>query len=206
MNPSRLITASTVEVVSVDELALALGIDKVAEESDLSLKLAAAIAVIGAAMGRRQIGEATWERRLTGWPYGEICLDIPQVSSITSIIYTDSSGTPATLSAAYYKLVNGYDKATTPTQAVGLAHIDLSYNYMWPTATLDTGEPIKIRYVAGFAASSSIPTPIKQAILLEAGHYYRNRESVTLGNTAIASKPLARGVDSLISPYVAWRF
>ena len=44
-----------------------------------------------------------------------------------------------------------------------------------------------------------MPVSIKHAILLLIGHWYKNREAVTVGNTASSvSAPLMMGVQSLL--------
>lgn len=72
-----------------------------------------------------------------------------------------------------------------------------------PALDLDDFDPVEIVYVCGYGAASAVPQAIKHAILLLVEHAFRNREAVTLGNTAaVTSIPLALGVDSFLSRYV----
>lgn len=59
-----------------------------------------------------------------------------------------------------------------------------------------------VEYTAGYGDATTVPAPIKQAILLLVGHWYENREAVVLA-TQPAKVPL--GVESLLLPYRAWR-
>jgi len=73
--------------------------------------------------------------------------------------------------------------------------IVLPYAKVWPTATLYTVNPIKIRYVAGY---TTIPISIKQSMLLLIGHWYANREAVLVGQGTM-SKEIEFAVKSLLS-------
>lgn len=135
-------------------------------------------------------------------------LPIAQVQSIASITYMDSSGTTWTMPAADYHLAGGYspvepdaDPHDVNGQVTFGARVYLKYARVWPNATLETGEPISVRFVAGWKSPENVPEDLRLAICLEAAHLYRNRESVTVGNSAVESKPLSRGVEDLIVNY-----
>ena len=75
-------------------------------------------------------------------------------------------------------------------------------NVAWPTA-FSVGNAVVVRYLAGYTISGDspddvpLPASIKNAILLECGHLYRNRESTT----ELDLKELPRGVENLLQPY-----
>ena len=69
----------------------------------------------------------------------------------------------------------------------------------WP-ATYDRRDAVRIETVVGYgAASTNIPEPIRQAMLLMVGDAYRNRETVAVG---IASKlPVSMATEALLVNY-----
>lgn len=67
------------------------------------------------------------------------------------------------------------------------------------------GLTIAVRYQAGYAAAddrSTVPAPIRHAILLMVGHLYSNRDAVT--TTAAQPAQLPFGVEALLAPYRIW--
>lgn len=70
-------------------------------------------------------------------------------------------------------------------------------------------QPLRIRYWAGYGKrtddgegwTSEAPAPIKQAILLLVGQWFRTRSAVNVGNI-VNEMPFA--VDALLSPYRRW--
>lgn len=177
------------------------------EDGDLTGKLIAAVQGVETATGRVLIS-STAVLTLETWP-SEDYIELPggQTSAITTLKYTDSAGAVTTWGATNYKLVRAYAPLVTPTRVIpGRARLQLAYSIAWPSVTLDTGEPIEITYPTGFKDADSVPWQLKAAILLDGAHMYRNRESVTLGNTAVESKALARGYEDLIAPFRIWQF
>lgn len=66
----------------------------------------------------------------------------------------------------------------------------------WPNIELYPANPIKITYTAGY---STVPEPIKMAILLLITHWYENREII--GQT---TSQINFSVNALLSPYRRW--
>jgi uncharacterized phiE125 gp8 family phage protein len=189
-------------------------VDAGLDDDDVEAKLKAATRVIERATGRLRLIQSTWEYSLRGFPCnGCIEFPIPQVSSISWIKYVDSSGTTQTVDASTYHLVGGYSPDVLPAQVTFEARAVLRYSRVWPQAALETGEPVTIRFVAGWSATDSnnvsidvVPEDLKVAIVLHAQHLRRNREAVTTGRTDVMSAPLARGVDHHIAGYSIARF
>lgn len=80
----------------------------------------------------------------------------------------------------------------------------LKYNKSWPSATYETGEAIRLQFVAGYGSSTGgavIPPEFKHAIKLLTGHWYENREAVVVGTVQTKVK---QTVDSLLWMY-KWR-
>ena len=115
----------------------------------------------------------------------KITLPRSPLSSVTSITYIDSAGTTQTLSSTSYR--------TSLADEPG--RIAEAYNNTWP-ATQNIQDDVTVTYVAGHSsASSGVSDPAKQAVRMVVGHWYRNRESVTVGTI---NNEIAMGVDALM--------
>lgn len=108
------------------------------------------------------------------------------VQSITSISYIDDAGATQTLvlNTDYWA---DFDSDIARLEAV---------NY-WPS-TYDRPNAVTITYVCGYGAASTVPGPLKSALLLLVGHLYENREQVTADNMS----EIPFGVSQLISPFI----
>lgn len=184
----KLKTAPTVEPVTLAEAKLHLKLDS--DTTDDTLITALIVAARQAAenyTGRAFINQ-TWEYATDEFPDEEMTLRPAPLSSITSITYVDANGATQTLSTSVYD-ANTYD-------APGCAF--LRYGQCWPSAR-DVENSILITFVAGYGSSaSSVPAPVKAAILLTVGHLYEHRESVIIGTTA-AEMP--QSASWLLDPY-----
>lgn len=72
------------------------------------------------------------------------------------------------------------------------------------TPQLD-GRMTVVRWRAGYPAQdgkSTVPAPIRHAILLMVSHLFNNRDAVTV--TAAQPATLPMGVDALLAPYRVW--
>jgi uncharacterized phiE125 gp8 family phage protein len=82
--------------------------------------------------------------------------DCSPVQSITSIKYTDSSGTETTIPPADYILDNdSFVNRIVP-----------AYGKSWPSVTLQPVNSIRVRFVAGYGAASAVPESVKWAMVL----------------------------------------
>ena len=67
------------------------------------------------------------------------------------------------------------------------------------------GRTVTVRYRAGYpvvANRSTVPAPIRHAILLMVGHLYGSRDAVTTSAAQPAQLPL--GVEALLAPFRIW--
>lgn len=134
-----------------------------------------------------------WPRqdRMEFWPVaaplGAILLPRYPVQSITSVIYTDSDGAPHTVASNTYVT----DLVARPPR---IAPATAGGN--WPSISLYPVGAIQVKFVAGYATVAQIPPVAIQAISLMVGHWYENREAVTLD--ARHPTPLPLGVQALI--------
>jgi uncharacterized phiE125 gp8 family phage protein len=106
----------------------------------------------------------TWDLILDEFPDGAIQIPLGPLLSIEAISYDDVDGVPQAMDPSdYYADTVSYDGWVL---TVGDA--------AWPS-TLDAINVVRVRFVAGHV---TVPTRIKQAILLKVGAAYQNRESV----------------------------
>jgi len=127
-----------------------------------------------------------------------IWLPMPPLISLRSVTYLDGAGDTITL----------HDSVGSP-QVEDLLVVVPSSKYLpaqiapvagtaWPSV-LDQPGAVTISYTAGYGSDgSSVPMPIRQAMLLAIGHFYEHRESVS-EVTNLAELP--QGVQFLLAPY-----
>lgn len=131
----------------------------------------------------RALGEQVLEARFDAWPC-PLRLPFPPLLSIVSASYVDPNG------------------ATQPvTVTDGLLDLGPA-----PRVRGRDGD-VTIRYRAGYAntenGASTVPAPIRHAILLMVSHYFNNRDAVTVTAAQPAQLPL--GVETLLAPFRVWR-
>lgn len=123
----------------------------------------------------RQLITATFTLTLCDFPGGWGIIELPRTpaQSISSITYYDGDGTSTTLSTDYYELV----KNDTVAWAV------LKPGQSWPSVQSDKFEAVTVTFVAGYGDNpTSVPEPVRSAMLLLIGHLYEHREAVNVGN------------------------
>jgi uncharacterized phiE125 gp8 family phage protein len=135
----------------------------------------------------RSIAKCTWLLHLDAFPIAAMRLLWPPVSSVESVKYLDADGVDQTLPTANYII----DSHSEPARLVP------AINQVWPD-TLTTPNAVTVRYTAGYG--TECPEPIRQWILLQVGHFYKNRESINVGNI-VTPMPY---VDGLIDRYRIW--
>lgn len=114
----------------------------------------------------------------------EICIPRSPIASIDSITYTDTNGATATLASSGY----------IARKRSGLTYLRPAVQVGWPT--LGNDPVIEITCNAGFADAANVPAPFRRAMLLLIGHWFRNREAVTVGN---AGSELPLAVEDLLA-------
>lgn len=183
-----LITAPTVEPVTLAEAKLHLRVDHADEDSHIRSLIIAAREHAQNATSRAFVGQ-TWRLSMDCFP-DVIRTPRPPLTSVTSIAYTDTAGASQTLSASAYTV----DTYSEPGRIVP------AFGQSWP-ATRDIPNAVIVTYVAGYGAGAAadVPQPIRQAILLLVGHWYANREGVLTGTI---SKEIEFAVSALLAPYV----
>lgn len=189
-----LVTAATVDVVTLADIKLHLRIDHSDDDAMLAAYLSAATALVDGATGRlkRALNPQTWRQsqpRPNG--YSEVWLELPPVISLTSIKYVDTSGDLQTATLSDFDFIEAHD-ASIVRPKLGKS---------WPA--YDSGRPdaIQITFEAGYALGDSdavtVPAPILSAIRLLVGHFYANREASSEWNL----REIPIGVDALLEQY-----
>jgi uncharacterized phiE125 gp8 family phage protein len=182
-------SAPAVEPVTAAELKLQTHVDHSAEDALLASYIITARTLVEQWTGRALI---TQTRKVLYQVYAtEYLLPGAPAQSVTSLKVANTAGVQTLVAAGNYILDTVFGRLLIRPDGT-LPAIDLQYV-----------DAVEIIYVCGYGASSaSVPEPLRQAIMMLAAHFYANREAVSVGNTsAIASAPVAYGVDSLIEPY-----
>lgn len=139
----------------------------------------------------RQLITATWVLRLDSFPADEIEMPYPQLLTVTSVAYVNTSGVSTTLTVTTDYTLDIY---STPGRVMP------AYGCAWPS-TYGYKNDVTITYTAGYgAAASAIPAPIVQAVYLIVGHLYENREQF-ITDGSVAELPT---VMRLLQPYRVW--
>lgn len=114
----------------------------------------------------------TWDLWLDDWPDADyIELRRPPLASVTGVYYYGTDNTMYTLSTADYLV----DDQSEP------GRVCLNDGESWPSTTLRPYNAVRVRFVAGVTAAASVSERVKHAIKLLVGHWYANREAITVG-------------------------
>ncbi len=136
------------------------------------------------------VGAQIREEVLDAFPDYEIRLPFGPVHSIVSVMYDDENGDEQELT--YDKWV--LDDVSRPAQLVPAS------GTAWP-ATFSSINAVRVRYETGYTCEGDspddhpVPSRIKQAVHLFAGHYYENREAVSQG---VKLEEIPLGVESIL--------
>lgn len=187
---TTLITAPTVEPITLSEAKAHMRIDHSAEDDVITEMITAARQALEDTSDLALITQ-TWREMLDAWPqshHGRVVdLSKRPAQSITTVKVTSMDGTQATLPDTAYELIS----------AGGLSRLVKTPTAIWPGPGRIAGG-IQIDYVAGYGdAAANVPRALRQALLMVIAHVYENRELLARHGGA----PLPRGVDALLTPY-----
>lgn len=192
-----LVTAPTVEPVSLAEIKAHLRVDTNDEDAYLHSLISAARQYFDGRSGTlgRALNTQTWKMTLPAFS-DWINIPLPPLQSVSSVKYYDTSDSLQTVATTVYEVI-------VDGTAGGAVHLLGDQN--WPTAvSTNKKEPIEIEFVAGYGDSwNDVPRPIRQAIMFIVAQFYETREPVIQGS--VASK-IPFTVDAIVAPYrlVGW--
>lgn len=178
---SRLITAPTVEPVTLSDTKLHLRVDHSTEDALIQAMITAAREYCESYQNRAYL-EQTRAVVLDAWPSR---LELPRapLMSVTHIKYYDTAGTEYTLDSSLYTVITAREPGV-------IRFTD------FPSTELREEAGIVVAYKAGASTAAGVPDQVKQAILLLVGLYYENREAYAVGNVAGLTIPYS--VDALL--------
>lgn len=161
--------------------------EAVSAESDLLTAIITAAREHVEDITRRQLMPATWDYYLDEWSEGEaIKLPFGNLVSVTSVSWKDTDGTETTLTVTTDYLVE--------TNGEGIGRVVLPYGVSWPSGTLYPSNPIKVRFVCGWATAAALPRKIRVALLMVCKNLYDNRDQQTLGNLTYQENPAVKAL------------
>ena len=182
-----LVTAPTAEPVTLEEAKNHLRVDITADDTLIeSLILVARNVCEG--INNHKFVTQTWDIFMDAFPGGnEFILpkSLSPLASVTHIKYTDEDSNQSTFNSSNYAV----DIYSDP------GRIKLMNDANWPSDTLYEINAVEIRVVVGYGDDADVPQEYKQAILLLLGHWYENREQVTVGEMA---REIPMGVEALL--------
>ena len=194
-----LVQGPTIEVIPLAEARAHLRVTSTDDDATLA----------GIVLSARQYVEVETSRALIiqrwrttfdgGWPVAydgcgyrtRIVLPRAPLSAVVSVQYVDENGATQTLATADYVVARVAD----PRQR---GYIEPAFGVSWP-AVRSQPEAVLVTYDAGYGTQpGTVPGDLRSAILLLAGHWFENRESVVVG-TAASEVPLT--IERLLSRY-----
>lgn len=193
-----LIGQSTTEPVTVSEAKNHLRID--VSDDDVYLETLITVARHQAEnYTLRALIPSTWDLVLDEFPDSTVAIELPRpplstVSTSLSITYVEdtTAGNTTTVASTGYTI----DTDTVP------GRVYPSYDNEWPDDVRDQLRAVRVRFASGYA-STSIPKPVKQWILMRVGMLYENREASVDSREQIAALPHF-ACNGLLDPYVVY--
>ena len=158
----KLITAPTIEPVTVDEVKLHTHISHDVEDSMLANWIKSARELAEGYHGRSYLTQ-TWELSFDRFPPVPVLLPQSPVQSVIWIKYYDTDNVERIFDPAYYLV----DSDSAP------GRVTLAFCKIWPVIMLRPINAVKIRYVAGYGPTpATVPENVRDAIMLYCA--YRN--------------------------------
>lgn len=183
--PEKLIVAPATEPLTLAEAKAHLRVTNSAEDGLIQFLIESARDLCERETGRALMPQ-TWELALHCFADEMFLRHVP-VASIVSVKYTDAAGAEQTLPGTEYVLDSASDSVARVVSAPGKT---------WPPIYNGINN-VRVRYVAGYANAGAVPSALRQWMKLQISHWFRNRESVNIGN--ITSK--LDFVDNLLNAY-----
>lgn len=182
----KLVTAPTVEPITLPEVKAHCVIAHDEDDTLLGILISAA-REHGESLTGRSWAEKTLEVVLDAFPSGHIELPASPITAVTSVKYLDADGVEQTMSSDDYTV--------DVDSLVGRVVAD-----EWPE-TADKINAVRVRYTAGWTPST-IPTALKQWLLIRVATLYEHREALTMVSNNRLVLPMDRSfVDGLLDAH-----
>ena len=187
---SKVINPPSVEPITLTEAKLDLKIDSNDENDLLAILIKASRETIEIRTGRSLITQ-TRTVKLDYFPCTDtIKLPNGRVQSITHIKYYDEDEVLQTLDSSEYWVDSDSDIARVVVKD------------SWPS-TEDRPNAVIVTYVCGYgAAGSSVPAPLRKALLFVLGHVYENRQNIIVSGSSTGAIEIPMGAEYLMSNYI----
>jgi uncharacterized phiE125 gp8 family phage protein len=173
--PYKVITAPSVEPVTLDEAKNHCRVDGTEDDA-----LIASLIVAARESAEHEIGRAlctqTRELILDSFPPAFVLRGSP-IQSVVSVRYLDSDSVEVELDPQDYQL----DNASEPGYVVP------AYGKAWP-ASFPVPNAVRVRYVCGYGVAADVPAAIKSWILLAVGTLHAQRETVSMGLSSLPDR------------------
>lgn len=181
-----LVSPPAVEPVGLAEAKLHLRVDSASEDDRILGLVRSARSHVEDATGRVLI-EQGWRIHRDAWPRAGIVRLAPApLIAVDAVTVYDVDGVPRVLSPDAYAV----DAASAP------ARLRLDSGAVAPGLAMNG---IEIDVTAGYGPlADDVPTPLKQAILMLAAHWFEQREAAMMG---VVSNEVAFGVSRLLARY-----
>lgn len=164
-----LITAPTLEPLSVAEAKRHLKLDTDEMDADVAVWITAARQQVEKDAGVALLTQ-TWDLALDEFPWScPLRIDLSPLQSVTYVKYYDSGNTLQTLASTNYVV----DTASFPPR------LGLTPTGTWPS-DLRTFQPGLVRGIFGWTSATAVPGPLIHAIKLMVTLFDQNREPTVL--------------------------
>lgn len=169
----KLITAPTLEPISLDEIKRDLRIDHADDDDTLRRMMVEARQFVETRLELKLLTQ-TWDYIIDAFPTNEIRLPFGPVQTITQLAYDDESGMQQTLPPTEYYLDNA-SKLVVPEP------------WIFPTAgwpvTLDAVNAVRIRFVCGYESAELVPGEMRAAFRYKMRELYDGDDTRELLDT-----------------------
>jgi uncharacterized phiE125 gp8 family phage protein len=194
-----LVTAPASEPVTLTQAKAQLRVDHSDDDALITQLITTARQYVEIITSRALLTQ-TWDVYYDEFPDDEdIDLPFGQLQSVVSFSWTDSANVTRAWTVSGSDLFEGSVMRAHINTVEEPACIELAYSQLWPTDTLKTSNPIRVRITCGYV---TVPSNLTAAMLLLIDHWYRNTSAVIVGEMAsvgTAEIPMAFG--ALIANY-----
>ncbi len=193
MSSTQTVSPSTTPI-SVAEAKQHLRIDHDGDDNYIATLIAVATANVEEFLRKAMI-QQTRREDVHEFPAAQFVLELPPLQSVTSLEYTATDGSTATVGSTVYDV----DVVNIPGRVI------LGKDQTWPTPIESQHDAVRLTYVTGYAtASSAVPPTYQHALKLLIERYYEYRGDFAVG--AITTVNMPHGVQALLRPTRNMRF